>query len=162
MKNNKGISLVSLVVMIILMILLASYGVNVGINNYNKSLETKAAEENQQVKLAVSNRFGDNQRNNTSYPLVGLVIPEDNANTIDMAKTYIIYKLRKDYNKLNNENYAEDEANIQKFVNDNFSEMEYTRILTSTDLVELGIENTNLNSIFIVNYYSSDVVGPIN
>ena len=44
---------------------------------------------------------------------------------------------------------------------DNFDDMEYTRLLFHSDLIELGIEKTNLNAVYLVNYYSSDVVGPI-
>jgi len=50
---------------------------------------------------------------------------------------------------------------IERFVYDNFEDMKYTRILLYTDLIELGIENTNMNAVYLVNYYSNDVVGPI-
>ncbi len=162
MKNNKGISLIALIVMIIVMIILAAIAMNATTESYDKSLETKANEERAQVQYAVSTRFGENQRNSTSNPIIGIMVPEENRSTIDLSVTYIITKLKSDYGKFVTEDNAKQEADIKKFVTDNFEDMEYTRILTATDLIELDIENTNINAVYVVNYYSADVVGPIN
>lgn len=165
MRDNEGISLITLVVMVVVMIILASIAINVGTDSYENALESKAAAERQQVIAAVSGRFGDYQRNNTASPLVGLVIPEASLATPDDIETYCIQMFKNEYGKL----ITDDEINnstqqnlIKKFVSDNFEDMEYTRILIYSDLTELGIEKTNLNALYLVNYYSSDVVGPIN
>lgn len=162
MKKNRGISLITLVVMIIIMIILAAIVINVTTKSFDKSIETKANEERAQVQYAISSRFGDYQRNSTANPIVGIIIPEENRATVDSVVNYITFKLKRDYGKLVNVDSKEQENDIRKMVSDNFEDMEYTRILTPTDLIELEMENTNLNAVYLVNYYSSDVVGPIN
>ena len=162
MKNNKGVNLVALVVMMVVMIILASIAIKAGTDAYKNALETKAAEERKQVEYAISDRFGDYQRNSTANPLVGLLIPDENFTSKEATTTYITNKIKNEYGKL----IADEETQdlIKKFVSDNFEDedMEYTRILVYRDLIELGIENTNLNAVYLVNYYSNDVVGPIN
>lgn len=165
MKNNKGINLVALVVMIIIMIILASIAIKAGTDAYQNALETKAAEERKQVEYAVSDRFGDYQRNATANPLVGFSIPDENRESDEKLTNYITDKFKSEYGKLITDDEMQNSTQknlIRKFVSDNFEDMEYTRILVYSDLIELGIENTNLNAIYLVNYYSNDVVGPIN
>lgn len=164
MKNNKGISLLSLVSMIIVMIILAAISINVGTNSYQNALKSKATAERQQVISAVTGRFGDNQRNSTSNPIVGLMIPDEYLDNEEKIIEYITTKLRSEYGKLMTDEEIANQTNrtqIEHFVYDNFNDMEYTRLVFYNDLIDLGIENTNLNAIYLVNYYSSDVVGPI-
>ena len=125
---------------------------------------TKAEEERKQVINAVSGRFGDYQRNSTANPIVGLMIPEENLVNEETATNYICNKFKNEYGKLITEDEIQNSTQtklIQKFVSDNFDDMEYTRILEYTDLIELEIEYTNLNAVYLVNYYSNDVIGPI-
>lgn len=164
MKNNKGINLIALIVTIVVMIILASIAIRVGTDSYENALESKAAAERKEVVSAVSGRFGDYQRNNTASPIVGFKIPEENMTTEENIVEYIKNKLKKDHGKLMTEDELENKTYqnmITKFVDDNFDDMDYTRLLFYRDLIELGIEKTNLNAVYLVNYYSSDVVGPI-
>ena len=163
MKNKKGISLIALVVMMIIMIILANIAINVSMNAYDESQRAKQAAERQQVVDAVTGRFGDYQRNGTANPIIGLIIPEDQSETKEDTFNYIIEKL-KGIGKLVTEEEVQNKTQtkqIKKFVEDNSEDMEYTRILQYNDLLELGLENTNLYAVYLVNYYSSDVVGPI-
>lgn len=165
MKKNKGISLISLVVMIVIMIILAAIAIRVGMESYENALESKAATERQEVIAAVSGRFGDYQRNSTANPIVGFIVPDEYLENKDIIANYIINKLKVEYGKF----FTDDEIKnstqqklIYKFIEDNYDDMEYTRILSYSDLIDLEIENTNINAVYVVNYYSNDVVGPIN
>lgn len=164
MKNNKGISLVALVVMIIIMIILAAVAINITMDAYDESQRAKQKTERQEVIEAVSGRFGDYMRNHTANPLLGLIIPEENVATMLDVRNYIDIKLRTDYGKLVTEdeilNHTQTKE-IEKFIADNFNDMEYTRILLYDDLLELGVENVTIHAVYLVNYYSSDVIGPI-
>lgn len=165
MKNNKGISLVTLIVMILVMIILAAITIRSTMIGYEKSLEAKAGAEREQVRKAMNGKFADNQVNGTANPLVGLLIPKENMDTEEAVVNYLCDKLKDDYMKFVNIEAVEQEKqrdSIIKFVSDNFEDMEYTRILEYSDLINLGLENTNLNAVYVVNYYSSDVIGPIN
>lgn len=163
MKNKKGISLIALVVMIIIMIILASIAMNVSMNAYEESVRAKQSTERQQVVNAVNGRFGDYQRNETANPIIGFIIPEEESSTLEETYNYIIQRLR-EAGKLVTDDEIENHTQtkqIKEFLVDNADDMEYTRILEYNDLLELGLENTNLNAIYLVNYYSSDVIGPI-
>jgi len=164
MKNNKGINLVALIIMIIVMIMLAAIAINVSMDSYENSLEAKSAAERQQLTVAISSRFGDNQRNATANPLVGLTIPEENLESEQSIIDFVCDKFKNEYGKLMTDDELDNSTQrvlIERFVYDNFEDMKYTRILLYTDLIELGIENTNMNAVYLVNYYSNDVVGPI-
>ena len=163
MKNNKGISLISLAVMIVIMVILAAIAMWITFDTYDEGLRAKGEAERMQVANAISGRFGDYQRNNTASPLLGLVVPPENSATTEDIYEYIVEKFKND-GKLVTEDEIENQTltkQIRKFVLDNAEDMKYTRILVSTDLLELGMENTNLNAMYLVNYYSTDVVGPI-
>ena len=163
MKNNKGINLVAIIIMIIVMIMLAAIAINVSMDSYENSLEAKAAAERQQITIAISSRFGDNQRNATANPLVGLMILEE-LETEQSIIDYVCDKFKNEYGKLMTDDELANSTqriSIERFIYDNFEDMKYTRILVYTDLLELGIENTNMNAVYLVNYYSNDVVGPI-
>ena len=167
MKNKRGISLITLIVMIVIMIILATITMRVATDSYEKSIETKAEAEKEQLRKAITGRFAANQRNNTANPIVGILIPEEKLKTKEEAIEFICSKLQNEYGKyVNNLALGSDETTqkelIEEFVSDNFDDMEYTRILTSSDLIDLDLENTNLNAVYLVNYYSADVVGPIN
>ena len=94
MKKNKGISLITLVVMIVIMIILAAVAINVGMNSFDEAQNAKLYAERQQVIDAVTGRFADYQRNSTANPLVGLMIPEENSETLSDIADYLERKFK--------------------------------------------------------------------
>jgi len=150
--------------MIVIMIILAAVAINVSMNSYDQAQQAKIYAERQQVIEAITGRFADYQRNSTANPLLGLRIPEENSATLRDMFDYIDAKLRNEYGKLVTNDELENHTQtkqIDKFLADNAEDMEYTRILIYDDLLGLGLENTTITAVYLVNYYSSDVVGPI-
>lgn len=163
MKNNKGINLITLVIMIVIIIILAAIVIRPVTNSYDNAIKSRQEAERNQVVSAITERFGDNQRNNNLYPLIGEAIPNEYQNTEEALSGYLI-SLFKNKGKLLSKDEDEiqtQKSEIEKFVSDNFEDMEYTKILYGTELLSLDIETTTTNTIYLVNYYSSDVVGPI-
>lgn len=164
--NNKGISLIALVIMIIVIIIIASIAINNSTGSYDNGLDAKAKEERAQVVDAINYRFGDNQIDSSINPLVGDTLPQElfeketDEERKEAIKEYII-NLFVSEGKLRTDNNKEVEEQIKKFVDDNFIEMEYTRILRHNEVVQLGLNSVSNDSEFLVNYYSIDVVGPI-
>lgn len=159
--NNKGISLIALAIMIIVMIIIAGIALNAGIGSYEQALVAKAKEERNQVAHAVHARFGDSQVNSAISPIIGEYVPSEQ----DIAKTeeYLINMFRAE-GKLATQDELDNKTiqkNIKEFLNSNSGDMEYTRILRHDDIIELGIDSISVESLFLVNYYSADVVGPI-
>ena len=162
MKNNKGVSMIALIIAIVIMVILASIALNSGNEAYDKALIAKADAERNQVIQAVETRYGKYSINRTASPLVGDTIPEEYYTVNDISK-YLMDLFRGE-NRL----YSDDEMTnhtrekqIQEFLVNNVDHMEYTRILRHADIINLGLDNITLKSVFLVNYYSSDVVGPI-
>lgn len=161
--NNKGINLITLVITIIVIIILATITINIGTKAYDNAREARLEEQRNNVINAVSARFADNQRNELVNPLLGYAIQVEDGDTAEnLANKYI--ERFKDEGKLDTDDTqknANTEDQIKKLILDNFDNMNYTRVLQYNDLIALEIENTDTNALFLVNYYSSDVVGPI-
>ena len=169
MKKNQGVSLVALIIMIIVMIIIAGIALNSGIGSYDKALEAKSKEERHQVKNAVSTRFGDYTMNPSLKPLLGEQIPDDYFMESDpdariqAIKVYLLALFISEGRlQTNDEVENHTTANeIQYFLEKNYEQMEYTRIIRHSHIIELGIDSIALPSVFVVNYYSADVIGPI-
>ena len=54
------------------------------------------------------------------------------------------------------------EREIGEFIETNINQMQYTRILRHGDIINLELDNISLKSVFLVNYATNSVVGPIN
>jgi len=155
--NNKGINLIALVIMIIIMIIIAAIAYSNSFDAHEKALIAREKEENMNVTNAIQNRFGEYMVNNTLNPLCGVIIP---ANTKETMNAYIINYLR-EHDKLSTERRLEYESAIFDLLKQNEENLEYTRILERSHLVELGIENIPTDAMYVVNYYGTTVVGPI-
>lgn len=72
MRNKKGISLITLIITIVVLIILASISIFVGYEyNINKANFTKIYNEMKEVSNAIQERQVENRLDNTIYPLVG-------------------------------------------------------------------------------------------
>ena len=167
--NNKGISLIALVILIVVMIIIATIAMNSGTSSYDNALDAKAKEERNQMIHAVQSRFGDYQINSIMKPLIGEVIPDEyliqptEDEIVESCYDYL-YKLFITENRLQTEDEIKNktlQTQIRKFLEDNVKDMDYTRIIRHRDAIELGLESVSLDTVFLVNYYSIDVVGPI-
>ena len=162
MKKDQGVSLIALIIMIIIMVIIAGIALSA-------ALEAKNKEERHQVQNAVSTRFGEYTMNSSLKPLLGEQIPgeyflEDDPDArIQAVKTYLVGlfvsegRLRTD-DEINNHTIVNE---IDAFLKKNYDQMEYTRIIRHSHIIELGIDSIALPSVFLVNYYSADVIGPI-
>lgn len=72
MRNKKGISLITLIITIVVLLILASISIFVGYEyNINKATFTKIYNEMKEVSSAIQERQVENRLDNTIYPLVG-------------------------------------------------------------------------------------------
>ncbi len=169
MLNNRGVNLIALIIMMIVMVIIAAIAITNSTDSYDQALEAKNKEERRQVSNAVGARFGSNQINAVVSPIIGEVIPKEYINrptkeeAIVSIKNYLV-ELFLSEGKLVSDDELENKTTqkkIQKFIEDNYNDMEYTRVLRHADIIELGLDSISLEAEFLVNYYSTDVVGPI-
>lgn len=107
MKNNKGVSLISLVITIILILIIASISIYYGVTkNIDTTTETVSYTEIIDVEEAISQRSLMNKLNSSNYPLVGT--PLTDSNPLVVSETSYgdgWYQLEEsDFSKLNLEN----------------------------------------------------------
>ena len=87
MKNNKGISLVTLIFTIIIIIIIASIVIYTGFSkNINKATFTKIYTEMQEITTAVQERQAANRINSSSYPYAGTKLTDETGVTINGIK----------------------------------------------------------------------------
>ena len=163
MKNNKGVSIIALIVVIIILVILSTLTIRASMEDYDKAQSAKESSERTQVVNAVAVRYGNYLRNSTANPLVGDKIPDD-YDTIQACKEYLV-DLFKSENRMQSSREVKDhelEKGIQDFLEKNIDLMDYTRILRHSDIVSLNVDNVSQSAVFLVNYETSMVVGPIN
>ena len=163
MKNNKGVSIIALIVTIIVLIILSTLVIRASTDDYDKAQEAKESLERGEVLQAVSTRYGNYLRNSTANPLVGDKVPEEYVNANEIYD-YLVDLFKSENRMLSNREIKTGEiaGEINKFVIKNIDQMEYTRILRHSDIVSLNIDNVSQSAVFLVNFESSTVVGPIN
>ncbi len=137
--NEKGISLIALVVTIIVMIILATIVIKVGNDGFTTATNAQIANEIRDVESAAMKRFSDNAVSETAYPLLGEKIELETAITTICSNT----------------EYTD--ADIRESLTKNIS---YVRKINSTDINGLGVKNATGN-LYIVDYFSGKVYGPI-
>lgn len=72
MRNKKGISLITLIITIVVLLILASISIFIGYEyNINKANFTKIYNEMKEVSSTIQERQVENRLDNTIYPLVG-------------------------------------------------------------------------------------------
>lgn len=148
MKNNKGISLITLVITIVIMVILISVVMSSGIESVKEANLTKIDNEIKSLKEAVNDRLVNYERNENLYPLIGVKVGES---VFDYIRTI--------------ENLSSNEINeIISEISSNYNDetMEYYRLVGKEDAIKLGVENIDVEHSYIVDYYNCKVYGPVN
>ena len=131
-NKQKGITLVSLVVTVIVLLILSSVGVNMGIRGINSSKDAKLMSELEIVQHAVLEQYSKYELTKDTVYLVG------NKSTSDEVKKYA------------------DELGITLAnIPENYVNKDYYR-LDKASLVAIGIKNTN--DEYIINYITGEVM----
>lgn len=147
LKNNKGISLITVIVTIVIMIILISIVVSSSIDSVEETNLTKIENEIKNLKDAVSVRMANYERNKTLYPMIGEklegkvfeYIPTI-ANLESGEVSNIISKITNNYNNGN---------------------QDYYRLVGRVDAEKIGVEGIDIAHRYIVDYYECEVYGPV-
>ena len=143
MKNNRGISLITLTIMIVVMLILASIVMNSGIDSIDEANDAKIATEISKLKEAVSKRMTDNARNSSAYPFVGRKVDDI------VGYAYFIETMSN--------------GDLQKFIATvDEDSIDYMRVVDCIDAANLGVSGVSEDHYFIVDYYNGKVYGIIN
>ncbi len=140
--KNSGISLLSVVIMVVIIIILAGIVLSNGMDSVNEATDTKIAVEISEIKKAVADRMIEIETDST----IGM--PGQKVEDI-IEYAYYIDKMSA--------------TELQDFIQSVDSEsQEYFRIVDSISAVALGVSSVQEDHYFIVDYYTGKVYGTIN
>lgn len=153
MKNSKGISMITLIVTIVVMLILASIVFIAGDDSMETADRAKIGNEKKSLQEAMQSRFAGYMRNSDTYPLEGATVDSD----VDVIVEYL-KDIGREYADANDV-----KSEINAFLTKNTGYEEYNRIINYSDMMALEMTNISYTAdySYIVNYYSLDVVGPI-
>lgn len=154
-KNNEGISLIALVMMIIVILILTAIFVSSGLDSIFEAKSSKNANEIAQLKNAIADRFNSYLKNEDTVTLIGT--PAKTKYSTEQCVNKIISSL--DYEKVTQEEKNADVSKITNNIERDFDT--YVMIISSGDMAKLGLENYSKVNNYIVDYYTGMVYGPI-
>lgn len=131
-KTQKGITLVSLVITIIILLIISSIGVNLGINGINNTKDSKLEAELNMVQHAILEQYTKYKTTRDVVYLVGNKMTEEQLNGITEELGITLVNIPNTYS--NKEYYKLDKASLK----------------------EIGIQDTN--DEYIINYISGEVI----
>lgn len=155
MMNNKGITIITLIVMIAVIIILTSIFMATGLDSLKEAKNSEIKNEIYQLKQAVVNRYTSYEKNDGNIALIGTLAKNEWSNFEDCLER-VIASLTYDNETI--EERTSGEARIKKEISRDYNK--FVMIVNSGDRLRLGLENSSDN-VYIVNYYTGAVYGPI-
>lgn len=156
-KNNQGISLITLVITIIVMIILTSIFVSTGLSSLNEVKDSEIKNEMYNLKQAVVNRFTSYQKNDGNVTLIGTYAKSvwpDSDECIDK----VIPTLEYDDTDTSEDKIAKAEK-VSNSIKADYDE--YVMIVKSGDMEKLGLDSVSEKNVYVVDYLMGAVYGPI-
>ncbi len=167
MKNNKGVSIITLTITIIVMIILAGIAIVVSRDGVDMANDARIENEKKQLQNAITSRFAGYLRSKDAYPLEGVKIQSafDEEVTNDVKVQQSLNEIVTHLEGAGRYTVEEEETKnkIQNLLQKNINHIEYTRIIGASEMLALGLTNVdgNISYYYVVNYYSADIIGPI-
>lgn len=131
-KTQKGITLVSLIITIIILLIISSIGINFGINGINSTKDSKLEAELNMVQHAILEQYTKYKTTKDMVYLVGNKVSEEQLRQITEELEITLVNIPDTYS--NKDYYKLDKASLNK----------------------IGIRETN--NEYIVNYISGEVI----
>ncbi|MBO5179872.1 MAG: hypothetical protein J6B87_05965 [Clostridia bacterium] len=153
MINSKGISMITLVITIIVMLILSSIVYVISNDGRESADNAKYLNEKKLLQEAMQSRLAGYLRNANTYPLEGTPLASSEDDVITQLENI----------GRETANTVEVKSEINTFLTKNISHAEYNRIINYTDMLALELTNisSDTNYSYIANYYSLDIIGPI-
>lgn len=131
-QEKKGITMVSLIITIVILLIISGIGINLGIGSIQRVEDSKLASELQMVQHVILEQYTKYKTTKDSYYLLGNKMEKEEINQIAQELGIVLVTIPSIYDNL--DYYKLDKAS----------------------LLELGITKTN--DEYIVNYVSGEVI----
>lgn len=151
LKENKGISLITLIIMVIVLLILASIFISTGLDALQQTKDSKIQNEIHSLQEAISSRYASFLKNEESVSLLGALPTtrwssvEDCWNEIGMLSSV-------------REQSDTTQERIRKEIENDYEL--YIRIITKMEAKTLGAEPFDEENQYLVDYRTSSVYGP--
>lgn len=158
LKNKKGITLVTLVFVIIIILILTSIFIATSLRALNETRNSEIQAEKQALEVAAQERYISYIKNNknTNVALIGSAPTSRWSSPNDCLAIALKYVDVSDLSEIDKEN------KIKKISSDILAHYEeYVKVITSNDAKRLGIESFLEDSVYILDYYTATAYGPI-
>lgn len=141
LKNNKGISMITVVITIVIMVIMISIVLYSSIDSIEETNVTKIENEIRMLKEAVNVRITNYERNENLYPLIGVKVGDEIYNKLSKIDGM-------DSSVINGINYSEETE-------------DYYREIDSNDAKQLGVDGIDIEHRYILDYNDCEVYGPL-
>ena len=147
LKSQKGITILTLVFTISVILIIASIVINSSLKGVNEANEAKIAQEITNLRNAVTDRMINYERNELSFPPVGEIIGDRVFEYVD------------DIEGID----ADTATSIKNAISQNYSSetSRFFRIVSGADAIRLGVEGIDNARRYIVDYVGLEVYGPL-
>lgn len=158
MKKNRGITIITLVITITVILILTSIFIATGIDALNESKKAEIENEIYQLKQAISARYTSYIKNDGDISLLGDSPNNKWVNADECINTVIsVLRFEDDLSP------EDEEAKKQKVRDEILRDYNtYVKIIDSGDKLKLGLENYSDDKVYVVDYFTGSVYGPIN
>lgn len=153
--ENKGITLITVIVMISVILILSAIFLSTGMESLEESKKAEKENEIHQIKLAVVDRYTSYEKNDGSVSLIGTSAKNKWATSSECVNS-IIPTL--DFSSLSSD---DKESKINRITSDITRDYdEFVMLINSGDMARLGVDKAS-DSLYVVDYYTGSVYGPI-
>ena len=137
-RDNKGITLIVLIITIIVILIIAGISISGAINGIDESSENRLIAEMEKVQHAVTQRYSKFELTKDASILVGTNVDLSSLTGVPNTINWKVFQVKTEENDLT------------------LPERRYYR-LSKSDLENLGLTGDYRNSSYVVNYYSGEV-----
>ena len=144
LKNEKGISLVMLVITIVVMVVMISITISSSINSVEETNLTRIQNEIRNLKDAANDRMANYKRNSTLYPIIGEKIADEFLDDYIRSIEFV------------------EPSDVFDKIRYNDETKDYYRLVGRIEAEKLGVEGIDAEHYYIIDYTEGEVYGPVN
>jgi len=159
LKNNRGITLITLIYMIIIILILTSIFIATSLNSLEEARNSEIENELHVLEQAINERFVSYIKNDKSLN-VQLTGNSPSANGLSETDCVNIAIECTDYTDYSTEDIAKKKQKISDDISRDYDD--YVKIISKSEAKALGIEPFSEENIYMVDYYTAKAYGPIN
>ena len=158
LKNKSGITLVTLIFMVIILLILASIFIAASLKALDETKKTEDQVEIHALEEAILERYASYVTNdkNVNVTLVGTSPSTKWASSTECVEA-IVKTI--DFSKVSSGDQESKKAKISREIIRDYDT--YVKLISKSEAKNLGVEQFTEGKVYVVNYYTGSVYGPV-